>query len=107
LTESHPRAACCPGRSSWLLSGVAATDRQFIHPHWGREMVRVTISGMSCSNCARHVREALSGLAGVTSVVVRLDPGDATIEATVPPDDAAIRAALAKTGYDVVAIEHT
>jgi copper chaperone CopZ len=67
-------------------------------------MVRVTISGMSCSNCVRHVREALAALAGVTRVAVRLDPGEATIEATVGPEDDAIRAAVAEAGYDVVAI---
>jgi copper chaperone len=70
-------------------------------------MVRVSIAGMSCQNCVRHVREALSRLAGVTAVQVQLDAAEATIEAAVAPDDAAIRAALDEEGYEVVAIERT
>jgi Cu+-exporting ATPase len=39
------------------------------------------IEGMSCQNCVRHVREALMGLSGVTSVRVNLDKAEAVIAA--------------------------
>ena len=33
-------------------------------------MIRISVDGMSCANCARHVKEALAGLEGVAQVEV-------------------------------------
>jgi len=65
-------------------------------------MIKVSIEGMSCDNCVRHAREALSALAGVTAVEVSLEPGEARIEGEV--GDEAIRQALDEEDYQATAI---
>ena len=67
-------------------------------------MIRVSIDGMSCENCVRHVREALSGLEGVTEVEVSLADNLATVQTTGELSDQLIRDKLDEEGYDVTAI---
>src|SRR5216117_1584209 len=38
-----------------------------------------TVTGMNCNNCARHVTEAIQGVAGVAGADVRLEEGRATV----------------------------
>ena len=66
--------------------------------------IRISIEGMSCENCVRHVREALSNLEGVTRVSVSLEKGEAEVEAAADPGDESIRQVLDEEGYDVTAI---
>ena len=40
----------------------------------------ISIEGMSCNHCVAHVKEALEGLEGVTSVKVNLDKKCASIK---------------------------
>ena len=40
---------------------------------------RLSISGMTCQNCARHATEALQNIAGVQRVRLQLDPGSADV----------------------------
>ncbi|MBW7926733.1 MAG: heavy-metal-associated domain-containing protein [Fimbriimonadaceae bacterium] len=56
------------------------------------------VTGMSCQNCVRHVREAIAALPGVLSVEVDLASGSARVEHT-ELDDAALIAALEDEGY--------
>ena len=39
-----------------------------------------SVKGMTCDNCVRHVKQALQGVAGVTSVNVSLDKHQANLE---------------------------
>lgn len=59
----------------------------------------IGISGMTCSNCVRHVTNALQEIAGVTKANVSLDTNSATIEADreIPREE--LRAALDEAGY--------
>ncbi len=57
-----------------------------------------SITGMSCQNCVRHVREAIAALPGVLSVDVDLAAGTARVEHT-ELDEAALIAALDDEGY--------
>ena len=66
--------------------------------------ITVSIEGMSCENCVRHVREALEGLDGVTQVEVSLEAGTAAVRAGLEVTDEQITAALDEEGYDVVGI---
>jgi Cu+-exporting ATPase len=68
-------------------------------------MIRVSIEGMNCQNCARHVREALAALEGVRRVQVSLERGEAEVEGQA--GDAAIREALEEEGYEATAIVRT
>ncbi len=65
-------------------------------------MITITVEGMSCENCVGHVKEALEGLEGVTSVAVRLEDNKAEIEGEV--SDAVISAALEEEEYAATAI---
>lgn len=57
-----------------------------------------SIKGMTCDNCVRHVKQALQGMKGVSSVNVSLDNQEATLAydpaiATVEAMAAAVREA--------------
>lgn len=59
--------------------------------------VKIQVTGMTCQNCVRHVREALEAVPGVSSVVVELEPGHATLEGDF--DLQAALAAVEEEGY--------
>ncbi len=61
----------------------------------------VTIEGMMCQNCVKHVTNALNGLPGVTAQV-DLDTKTATVTGEVT--DEAIKAAVTEAGYEVTGI---
>ena len=63
----------------------------------------ISIEGMSCENCVRHVTEALEALEGVSSVVVSLDDNTATVETEV--DNEILKNAIEDEGYDVTDIK--
>ncbi|HIG31692.1 MAG TPA: cation-translocating P-type ATPase [Verrucomicrobiales bacterium] len=44
-----------------------------------REKIELRVSGMTCSNCARHVREAITGLPGVVESFVDLKQEKVTV----------------------------
>ena len=59
----------------------------------------ITVSGMTCQNCVRHVTEALKELPGVNDARVDLASNSATIDATreIPREELAH--ALDEAGY--------
>ncbi len=65
-----------------------------------------SVTGLSCQSCVNHVTEAISGLDGVHSVTVDLEPkGTSTIqvEASRSLSDDEVQAALAEEGnYSLV-----
>ncbi|MDF2614326.1 MAG: heavy metal transport/detoxification protein [Clostridia bacterium] len=63
----------------------------------------ISIEGMSCGHCVKHVKEALEELAGVSDVKVDLESKMATLEGEV--SDEAIRETIEEAGYDVVNIQ--
>lgn len=65
---------------------------------------KISIEGMSCGHCVKHVKDALSELAGVSKVDVSLESKSAVIETTSEVADADIKAAVEDAGYDVVGI---
>ena len=67
-------------------------------------MIEIKITGMSCENCARHVREALCKLEGVQKVSINIERGQALVEAAGVLDEAQIREAIEEEGYEVQAI---
>ena len=64
-----------------------------------------SITGMTCGHCVAYVTEEIGEVPGVTDVQVDLVAGGtstARVSAEGPVDDAAVRAAIAEAGYDVV-----
>ena len=67
-------------------------------------MIVISIDGMSCENCVRHVRESLEGLEGVTAVEVNLEAGEAKFQAAGSLSEKLIEETLDEEGYDVTAV---
>jgi len=61
----------------------------------------LNITGMTCGHCVKHTQEALEAVAGVESVTVTLEPGQATVLGNAEP--AALIQAVAEAGYRAVA----
>ncbi len=60
------------------------------------------VQGMSCDHCVVAVREEVAEVPGVSAVEVDLASGRMRV-AGAGVDDAAVRAAVAEAGYEVVA----
>src|SRR5216117_638056 len=73
----------------------------------GSAVSEFAITGMNCNNCARHVTEAIQGVPGVTSVVVRLEEGRATVRwqpgATLRLEN--VLRAVKEAGYEAAPVE--
>lgn len=64
---------------------------------------KITIEGMSCMNCVKHVKQALLKVPGVKEVEVYLQDKYALVK-TGKVDDVALKAAIEDAGFDVVEI---
>ncbi len=64
---------------------------------------QLSIEGMTCGHCVMHVKNALTGVAGVSSADVDLASKRAVVEGQAL-DDAQLKAAVADAGYEVVSI---
>lgn len=60
---------------------------------------QLAVSGMTCGHCVHHVTEAISKVAGVNSVNVKLAEGIAEIESESPLDLQAVKDAVVAAGY--------
>jgi len=60
------------------------------------------ISGMTCSNCARHVTEAIQSVPGVRTATVSLEAKSASVRwaADVEPDVGVVMRAVHEAGYE-------
>jgi P-type Cu+ transporter len=69
--------------------------------------VEFAVSGMTCGNCARHVTEAIQGVAGVQSATVNLDAQRATVRwaGADEPNVAAVIQAVKAEGFGARVIE--
>ena len=68
---------------------------------------RITVKGMSCEHCVRHVTEALESLQGVSKVAVSLDHGQATVEVGESFDECTLAPAVDEAGYEVKGLRAT
>lgn len=65
--------------------------------------ITLSVRGMTCNNCVKHVGEALRGVAGVTRAEVDLAGARAVVDAADDVALDALLAALADDGYDASA----
>ena len=65
----------------------------------------LSIEGMMCQNCVKHVHKALSAIAGVTAVEVVLEQNTAAVTLGQPVTDEALTAAIVEAGYEVKSIK--
>src|SRR5437660_1580118 len=81
----------------------ATLEKQDLHRprSEARLTTELSVSGMTCSNCARHVTEAIQGVAGVRSAMVNLEQNKATVRWSDGGDRpvAAVIGAVRDAGY--------
>lgn len=65
-------------------------------------MLTLEVAGMTCGHCATAVGNAVAAVPGAGKVSVDLAAG--IVRASGTPDEAAVRAAIADEGYDVLSI---
>ncbi|MHC1764054.1 MAG: heavy metal translocating P-type ATPase [Verrucomicrobiia bacterium] len=67
-----------------------------------RAPTRLIVQGMTCSNCARHVTEAIQSVPSVESASVDLEKGQATVRwrSGSASDQAAVFRAIREAGYE-------
>lgn len=67
------------------------------------------VDGMTCQNCARHVREAAESVPGVAGASVDLDAGRVRLRwsGELDPDPEAVRDAIVAAGFRAAPIEET
>ena len=60
-----------------------------------------TITGMTCGHCTNSVTDEVGQVPGVSDIEVDLTTGRLAVVSEVPVDDAAVRAAVEKAGYQL------
>src|SRR3569833_1081796 len=70
-------------------------------------VTELSVSGMTCGNCARHVTEAIQSVPGVHSATVSLDSRSASVRwaADGSRNSAAVVEAIEKEGYNAKVVE--
>ena len=63
------------------------------------ETINLSITGMTCGNCVKHVERALGDVAGVQEVVVDLTAGTARVVGDFSKGTAPLIHALSEEGY--------
>lgn len=66
---------------------------------------KILVEGMKCENCAKHVKEALTSVDGITSVDVNLADKYVIVETSAEVSEEAIKLAFDTEKYNVVGIE--
>ena len=64
----------------------------------------ISIEGMTCHNCVRHVTEALTELDGVSDVKVDLEGKKANVVVNPQVTDIALKEAVTEAGYTPTAV---
>jgi copper chaperone len=63
------------------------------------ESINLTVSGMTCGACVKHVEKAIHSIAGVKSVDVDLASGAVRVEGDISQKISEIISALEEDGY--------
>ena len=65
------------------------------------------VTGMTCEHCVSSVTEEISGIPGITGVVVSLESGTVTVtgDEAVVTDTVLVRAAVEEAGYQLPATD--
>lgn len=63
------------------------------------ETINLSVSGMTCGACVKHVEKAIASIGGVEKVEVDLASGSAKVHGNVSQKTVQIIAALEENGY--------
>lgn len=64
----------------------------------------VNVEGMSCNNCAKHVKKALEDLEGVEVADVNLEEKNAEVSYIGDIDQEKIKEAIEEAGYEFISV---
>src|SRR5262245_32656698 len=87
-----------------VQSGSENRAKEVEADHGPLTQTELNVAGMSCSNCARHVAEALESVPGVASAVVKLEEGRASVRWTGTPNLEAVLRGVKEAGYDATVL---
>lgn len=66
---------------------------------------KISVEGMKCENCAKHVKDALLSMDGIISAEVNLSDKTVIVEASIDVSNESIKDAVNNGKYKVVEIE--
>lgn len=66
---------------------------------------KILVEGMKCENCAKHVKEALANVEGVTNVDINLSDKYVLLDTAADVSDKAIENAINTEKYNIIGIE--
>ncbi len=92
------------------LNGRLATDadtKNKTRNHNGGMIMKkeLSVEGMMCQNCVKHVAHALEGIPGASQVSVRLEEKKATVCVPESVKDDTLKNAVTEAGYEVTEIK--
>ena len=90
---TRSESCCDDGKENNILEGDIKMKKE------------LSIEGMMCQNCVRHVEKALKAVDGVEDVVVSLEDKKATVTASENVTEAILESAVTEEGYKVVGIK--
>ena len=96
-------AAAAMSLSSLCVVGNALRLRKLTLPHptpIRMNTTTISVEGMMCPHCERHVTQALSALPGITDVKADHKTNSVTITSEGAPDEALLAATIQQAGYD-------
>lgn len=66
---------------------------------------QLSVEGMMCPNCVKHVTKALESVEGATDVTVSLENKTATVSVPDSVSDEILKSAVTEEGYEVTGIQ--
>lgn len=66
--------------------------------------MKISVKGMMCGHCEKHVKEALEAIEGITSATASHEKAEVAIETSKEVDESAIKAAVEKAGYEYAGV---
>ena len=71
----------------------------------GKEnIMKISVKGMMCGHCEKHVKEALEAIEGITSATASHEKAEVAIETSKKVDESVIKAAVEKAGYEYAGV---
>ena len=100
----EPAFHSLPGET---VSKAPMQDHKQYTVNGGSVMKKIlTVDGMMCQNCVKHVTHALEGIPGVTGISVSLEEKKATASVPDTVSNNALKAAVQEAGYEVTGIQN-
>ena len=66
--------------------------------------MKISVKGMMCGHCEKHVKDALEAIEGITSATASHEKAEVAIETSKEVDESAIKAAVEKAGYEYAGV---